>query len=231
MAGNVPLAVSMFAESMTTRSTPMLKHHSLGSASSVSTGRIFEARDRRSETTKTLLLPKRRIAWVALLNEQLSPVRLRSGRIALIGNVGMLGDIAAKRLSTPWRRLYRGLLIIAITGFALMLANSLFAPRHNVHDAQAAISASRPDGTNVADSQRTKSLDQCSVERAVQSQIKARKLYVLKMQLSRRFFFSFDSQSIIGGLAKSKVLACNRGYIATFVRSQQGWQLAELTKD
>jgi len=227
----LPAQTRRFDERMTSKTRPMLKHHSLGMAKSVSNGRVYEATDRRSQAVKTLLLPKRRLAWVSLLNEQLNPVRLRSGRIALIGANDLVADSAPAAMSRQLaRRLFISLAIVAI-GFAVTMACLPSSSRTDSQLARPAATETHTGGKSDANAHNVDVEPRCIIEEAAKVSIGAGKLYLLKSELSRRFSVQFGMQSIMGGLAQTKAQACNKTFSATFIRDQRGWHLRDVSKD
>jgi hypothetical protein len=220
-----------FDELMTSKFTPMLKHHSLGKAKIRHNGRVYEATDRRSQAVKALLLPKRRLAWVSLLTEQLIPVRLRSGRIALIGANDLVADSALASMSRQsTRRIIIPLVIVGI-GFAVTMAWLPSSSRPDSQFARSAATETHTVGKRDANAHNVDVEPHCSIQDAAQASMSAGKLYLLKSGLSRRFSVHFGIQSIVGGLAQIKAQACNKTFSATFIRDQRGWHLRDVSKD
>jgi hypothetical protein len=213
----------------------MLKHHSLAISAKASVGTVYEAMDRRSQTIKTLLLPKRRLAWVALLSEQLNPVRLRSGRIALIGALDAFAELSeATRPPSGRRRFSIWLAALIFTVSLVVLLALVFRQTsfHTAGDADSRLSSTaRSDSAGITSSHSTVDGQHCDFENALQNTATARKLYLLKADLASRFHARFDLQSPIGGVAKVKAKACNASFEVTFVRDQRGWRLNEVSKD
>ena len=212
----------------------MLKHHSLAISAKATVGTVYEAMDRRSQTRKTLLLPKRRIAWVALLSGELNPVRLRSGRIALIGAFDAFTDMSKiARPSTSRRPVLVAIAIVLALSLVLSLAG-LFRQTSLQPTGEAnrgATSATQSESPSSNSSANAANPRHCGFEDALHNTATARKLYLLKVDLSSRFHARFDLQSPIGGVAKGRAKACNESFEVTFVRDQRGWHLNDVSKD
>jgi len=220
---------------MSPKSPPMLKHHSLAISAKASVGKIYEAMDRRSHTTKTLLLPKRRLAWVSLLSAQLNPVRLRSGRIGLIGKIDAFAELSkATRPPSGRRRLSVGLAALIFTVSLVVLLALVFRQTSlkTSGDSNSGLtSAARGGSSGSTSSGSSVDAQHCDFENALQNTASARKLYLLKVDLANRFHARFNLQSPIGGVAKGKAKACKASFDVTFVRDQLGWHLNDVSKD
>ena len=219
---------------MSPKSTPMLKHHSLVKSAKATVGTVYEAMDRRSQTRKDLLLPKRRLAWVSLLSEQLNPVRLRSGRIALIGAFDALADMSKGARPSASRRP----VLVAIAASLALLLSVLVALMFwqtglkTAGDSNSGLtSAARSGSSGSTSSGSSVHPNHCGFENALNNTATASKLYLLKVDLASRFHARFNLQSPIGGVAKGKAKACNVSFEVTFVRDQRGWHLNDLSKD
>ena len=219
---------------MSPKSTPMLKHHSLVKSAKATVGTVYEAMDRRSQTRKDLLLPKRRLAWVSLLSEQLNPVRLRSGRIALIGAFDALADMSKGARPSASRRPVLVAIAIFLSLLLVLSLAGLFR-QTSLQPTGAAnswlTSATQSESASINSSANPVNPRQCGFENALNNTATASKLYLLKVDLASRFHARFNLQSPIGGVAKGKAKACNVSFEVTFVRDQRGWHLNDLSKD
>ena len=175
---------------MRPKSLPMLKHHSLVKSAKATVGTVYEAMDRRSQTRKTLLLPKRRLAWVALLSEQLNPVRLRSGRIALIGAFDALADMSKGARPSASRRPVLVAIAIFLSLLLVLSLAGLFR-QTSLQPTGAAnswlTSATQSESASINSSANPVNPRQCGFENALNNTATASKLYLLKVDLASRF--------------------------------------------
>ena len=224
---------------MTTRTKQMLRHYSLARRSKVSNGDLFDAHDRRSESIKRLLIPKRHIAWVTILGETLSPVRLRSGRVAILGSQGDFNETCVgKETGRQTRRLFMlSALILAVLCFLMLVClspghNNAKTSAANTHISQGSGQTPHQVLKTIANSNKFLSkpgICQGQLDSALD--LLQAKLYNLKSELWRRYRMRFTAQRIIGGVAQAQIVGCDSNLLAKFSKSPEGWQLEGFTKD